>query len=144
MLANQALRQGGKFGAGIGSPDHAPVFQHAHNLPAHRAPQGLDPVAGLKVRRFRESIHNLRHGLVIQHAGDAMGHGRHHFPPAGSWEFSKQRSDELASHVSEGVAVEEQERGAAVAVPQKLYGFVEGEDLLLLFLPLSAARCLSL
>jgi hypothetical protein len=59
-------------------------------------------------------------------------------------EFSKRRRDQLATHVSERVAVEEEERGAPVTVPKELYGSVEGEDLLLFLLPLSAARCLNL
>lgn len=65
-------------------------------------------------------------------------------PRAGSREFGKSRGDELASHVGEGVAVKEEERGAAMTVPQKLYHFFEGENLALLFFPLAAARCLSL
>jgi hypothetical protein len=73
-----------------------------------------------------------------------MGHRGHHLAPAGSGEFSKQSGDELASYVGEGIAVEEEEGGAAVAVPQEFYGLVEGEDLRLLFFPLAAARFLSL
>lgn len=39
----------------------------------------------------------------------------------------------LASHVREGVALEEKERSSAMGLPKEVDGFVEGEDLLLLF-----------
>jgi hypothetical protein len=73
-----------------------------------------------------------------------MGHRRHHFALACGWEFSKERSGELASHVGEGVAVKEEEGGAVMTLPQEFYRFFEGEDLALLFFPLAAARFLSL
>jgi len=49
----------------------------------------------------------------------------------------------LPGHVRKGVAIEEKKRGATMTVPQELYGFGEGEDLLLFFRPLARARCLS-
>jgi len=73
-----------------------------------------------------------------------MGHRGYHFAPAGGWELGEKRSRDLPSHVGEGVAVEEEEGGAAMAVPQECYGFCEGEDLALLLFPLAAARFLSL
>jgi hypothetical protein len=73
-----------------------------------------------------------------------MGHSRHYFTPPARGQVSEQRRGDLAPHVREGVAVEEKERSAAMALPQEVYGFVEGEDLLLLCRPLACARCLSL
>jgi len=110
----------------------------------HRAAQGLDPVAGSKSSSLRELVYNLRHGVVIENAGDAMGHRRHYFTSAGGGEFGKECSHELASNIGEGVAVEEKERGAAMTMPQEFYGLFEGEDLWLLVFPLAAARFLSL
>ncbi len=125
-------------------PNHTAIRQDAHNRPMHRAAQGLDPVAGLEVGCFRKLVHDLGHGFVIEHASNAVGHRGHHFAAAGGGEFGEDRSHELASHVGEGVAVEEKERGAAMTMPQEFYGFVEGEDLWLLCFPLAAARFLSL
>ena len=73
-----------------------------------------------------------------------MGHCGHHFAPAGGGEFGKNGGHELPGDISEGVAVEKEKRGAAMALPQEFYCFVEGEDLVLFFFPLSAARFLSL
>jgi hypothetical protein len=143
-LADQAFRQGGEFGAGISAPEHSPFRQHSDNRPVHGAAQGLDAVAGPEVCCLGKLIHYLGHGVVVEHASNAVGHRRHHLAPAGGGEFCKQRSDELSSYVREGVAVEEEEGGAAVAVPQEFYGLGKGDVLRLLFFPLTAARRLSL
>jgi len=95
----------------------------------HRAAQGLDPVAGLNSSSLRELVHNLRHGVVIENAGDAMGHRRHYFTSAGGGEFGEECSHELASNIGEGVTVEEKEGGAAMTMPQEFYRLFEGEDL---------------
>jgi hypothetical protein len=50
----------------------------------------------------------------------------------------------LPANVGEGVAVEEKEWRAAMAVPQERYGFVEGEEGVSLVFPLSYCRFLSL
>jgi hypothetical protein len=73
-----------------------------------------------------------------------MGDCRYDFTAAGGGEVGEKRRDNLTAYIGEGVAVEEKERGAAVAVPKELYGFGEGEDLLLFFGPFSCARFLSL
>ena len=73
-----------------------------------------------------------------------MGHGRDDLAAAARGQIGEQGSGDLAGHVREGVAVEEEKRGAAMAVPQEFYEFAEGEDLLLLFRPLFCARFLSL
>lgn len=57
---------------------------------------------------------------------------------------AEQGEGQFSTEGGKGVAVEEEEWGAAVALPQKFYELGEGEDLSLLFLPLLAARCLSL
>ncbi len=144
LLADQAFRQGGELGARVGPPDHAAIGQHAHNRPLHGAAKGLDAVAGLEVGCFGKLIHDLGHGFLIEHAGDAVSHRGYHFAPAAGWEFGEKRSGDLPSHIGEGVAVKEEEGRAAMAVPQEFYGFCEGEDLALLLFPLAAARFLSL
>jgi hypothetical protein len=73
-----------------------------------------------------------------------MRNCRYDFTAAGGGEVGEKRCDNLTAHVGEGVAVEEKERGAAVAVPQEFYGFGEAKDSLLFFGPLSCARFLSL
>jgi hypothetical protein len=74
----------------------------------------------------------------------AIRSGRHHFPPSGCRQIGKDRRNYLTSDIRERVAVEEEKRGAVVALLQELYGFVEGEDLLLSRGPFACARCLSL
>jgi hypothetical protein len=59
-------------------------------------------------------------------------------------QVGKNRRHDLPPNISEGVAVEEEKWGAAMIEPEKLYGFLEGEDLCLLLVPLACARCLSL
>ena len=73
-----------------------------------------------------------------------MGDRRHDFAAADCGQVGEKRRDNLTAYIGEGVAVEEKERGAAVAMPQEFYGFGDGEDLLLFFRPLSCARFLSL
>jgi hypothetical protein len=50
----------------------------------------------------------------------------------------------LAADIGEGIAIEEKKRSAAMTLPQEIYGFGKGEDLLLFFGPFSCARFLSL
>ena len=144
LLADQAFRQGGELGARVGPPDHAAIGQHAHNRPVHGAAQGLDAVAGLEVGCFGKLIHDLGHGFVIEHAGDVMGHRGHHLAPAGGGEFGEDEVNDRPAHVGKGVAVEEEEGGAAMTLPQELYGFVEGGDFGLLGVPLCFKRCIAL
>jgi hypothetical protein len=73
-----------------------------------------------------------------------MGESRHNFPSATGGQVREKRRGKLAPHVGEGVAVEEKERSAAMALPQELYRFVQRKDLLLLSGPLACARDLSL
>jgi hypothetical protein len=49
-----------------------------------------------------------------------MGDGRHHFTPTGCRQIGKDQVDHRPSHIGKSVAVEEQERGAAMALPQEL------------------------
>jgi hypothetical protein len=73
-----------------------------------------------------------------------MGYGGHDFAAATGGQISKKCGYDLPCNIREGVAIEEKERGAAMALPQEFYEFGEGEDLPLFFFPLAAARCLSL
>ena len=73
-----------------------------------------------------------------------MGDRGHDFTAAGCGQVGEKRRDDLTAYIGESVAVEEEKRGATVAVPQKFYGFGDGEDSLLFFRPLSCARFLSL
>ena len=73
-----------------------------------------------------------------------MGNRRHDLTAAGCGQVGEKRRDNLTAYIGEGVAVEEEERGATMAVPQEFYEFGEGEDLLLFFRPVACARFLSL
>jgi hypothetical protein len=69
---------------------------------------------------------------------------RRDFAAAGCRQVSEKRRENLTAYIGEGVAVEEEKRGATVAVPEEFYGFCDGEDSLLFFRLLSCARFLSL
>ena len=73
-----------------------------------------------------------------------MGDCRYDFAAAGCGQVGEKRRDNLTAYIGEGVAVEEKERGAAMALAQEFYGFGDGEDSLLFFRPLACARFLSL
>ena len=144
MLAYQAFRQGDEFGSRIGPPNDASVRQQTHYGPAHGATQRLNTVARPKVGCFRKLIYNLGHGFVIEHAGDVMGHRGDYLASAGGREFSEDEVNDSSPYVCERVAVEEEERGAAMALPQEFYGFVEGGDFCLSAPPLCFKRCIAL
>jgi hypothetical protein len=72
-----------------------------------------------------------------------MGYGGDDFTSAAGGKFSEKRGDDLARDIRKGVAVEEEERSLAVAVPEKLDQLFEGARLTLPFLPFTAARFLS-
>ena len=59
-------------------------------------------------------------------------------------QVSEDCGGDLPPNVGKGVAVEEKERGAAMAVPQERYDFVEGEAGVSLGLPFACCRRLSL
>ncbi len=73
-----------------------------------------------------------------------MGNSGGRFPTASGGQLSKEGRGDLAADVREGVAVKEEKWGAAMALPQEIYGLFEGEDLRLLRRPLACARFLSL
>ncbi|PWU12564.1 MAG: hypothetical protein C5B50_21220 [Verrucomicrobia bacterium] len=73
-----------------------------------------------------------------------MGDSGHDFAPATGRQLSKDEVNDGSSNVGKGVAIEEQERGAAMALPQELYGFGEGTDFKLEFAPLCFNRCIAL
>jgi hypothetical protein len=72
-----------------------------------------------------------------------MRDGGHDFAAASGGQVGEKGGNDLAGDVGKGVAVEEEERSTAMALPQEFYGFGEGEDLLPFFFPLAAARFLS-
>jgi hypothetical protein len=143
--ATRLFRQARQFARGaVGPPDYPAVTENVHDDAMEQAAQGFHAVTRFEVGGLREALYDLDHRFTIQHAGDVMGHGGDHFAAASGGEVGKQYRDDLTGDISEGVAVEEQERSAAMALPQEFYEFAEGEELLLLFFPLSAARFLSL
>lgn len=46
-----------------------------------------------------------------------MGHGRHNLATAGRDEISKNEIDNGSSYICEGIAIKEEKRGAAMALP---------------------------
>jgi hypothetical protein len=73
-----------------------------------------------------------------------MGHSGYDLTAATGGDFRKQGGCNLPGHVGKGIAVEEEKRSAAMAMPEEFYGFVEREELPPFLFPLAAARCLSL
>jgi len=144
LFSNQTFRQSSKFDAGIRAPHHPPVPQHAYNRPTHGTAQRLDTVAVLEIKCFRKLLHNPGHGIVIEHTGDMVGYGRHHFTPATRGELGENEVNYCPANVSEGIAVEEKKRSAAMSLPQEFYGFIEGGDFCLAAAPLCFKRCIAL
>jgi hypothetical protein len=73
-----------------------------------------------------------------------MSDRRRHFTSASCGQFCEERRGKLAPHVGEGVAVEEKERGAAVALAQEFYGFGERGAFGLSAAPLCFKRSIAL
>jgi hypothetical protein len=57
-----------------------------------------------------------------------MGDGGHDFASATGGQIRKNEINNRPANVGESIAVEEKERGTAMALPQEFYGFGEGED----------------
>jgi hypothetical protein len=53
-----------------------------------------------------------------------MGHSGHDLAPPGSGQVSKNCGGNLTAYVSERIAVEEEEGGTPMTVPQECYRFV--------------------
>ena len=73
-----------------------------------------------------------------------MGDRRHDFTAAARGQIGEKSCDYLAGNIGKSIAVEEKERRAAMALPQKLYRFGEREDLGLFLDPFCSTRLLSL
>jgi hypothetical protein len=54
-----------------------------------------------------------------------MGNGRHYLTAATSSQVGKHHVNDRSPDIGEAIAIEEQERSPAMALPQKLYGFGE-------------------
>ncbi len=143
FLPQQCFRQGDEFCAGIRLPDDAAIGLQAHNGSGHGTAQSADTVAGVEVGALAERVNDFHHRLVVKHAGNAVCDGGRDFAKAGMGQISEKGGGNLAANVGKGVAVEEEERRSPVAGEQEVYGFVEGEDGVALFFPLSCCRFLS-
>ena len=106
--------------------------------------QCFHAITRLELCGLTKAFHNVHHRFPVEHAGDVVGNGRCGLPAPARWQVCEERCDDLTGDISEGIAVEKEERGAPVAMPEKLYEFGEGEDLILLLRPLCSARFLSL
>ena len=73
-----------------------------------------------------------------------MGDGRRDFAQAGSRKFGKDRGSDAPAEVGEGVPVKEEKWSAAMAPLEEVEGFVEGQLLSPLFVPLFFDRSMSL
>jgi hypothetical protein len=73
-----------------------------------------------------------------------MSDRRHDFTAADCGQVGEDVVNEGSSNVGEGVAVEEKERGAAVALPQEFYGFGEGSGFGLSAAPFCFNRSIAL
>jgi hypothetical protein len=73
-----------------------------------------------------------------------MGDGGHDLAATAGGKIGEDEVNNGASDVGEGVAVEREERGAAMALPQELYCFGEGSDFGLSLPPLCFNRCIAL
>jgi hypothetical protein len=142
---NQTLRQRNELrAASVSPPDHTAVVQHTNNDAAQRTPQRFYAVPRLQVRDRAEALDDLDHRLPRQHPGDIVGDSGHDLAATAGGQVGEDEVNDSSSDVSEGVAVEEKERSAAMTLPQELYGFGEGSDFGLEFAPLCFKRCIAL
>jgi antitoxin component of MazEF toxin-antitoxin module len=91
-----------------------------------------------------QALNDFHHCFPRQHAGNVMGDGGHDFAAAAGGQVGKDEVNNRSPNVSERVAVEEEERGAAMALPQQLYGFGKGSDFELELAPLCFNRSIAL
>jgi hypothetical protein len=98
----------------------------------------------LPISALRKGFDNLHHRFPGQHARDAVGHGGHDFPAAAGGQVGEDEVNNGPADVSKSVAVEEEKRSAAVAVPQEFYGFGERLDGRLFLLPFCFNRRIAL
>ena len=121
LSAGQAFGQGGEFGAAaVGLPDHAAILEQAEDRAVRRTAQGLDAVAGLERGGFAQAFDDTNHAVPIEHAGNVVGDGGHHLAAAASGQISKKSGGKLSSDFCKGIAVEEEEGGAPMAVPEEI------------------------
>jgi hypothetical protein len=73
-----------------------------------------------------------------------MGNGGHDFAAAAGGKVGEDKVDDSSTDIGESVAIEEKEWRAAMALPQKFYGFCEGTDFGLEFAPLCFNRRIAL
>jgi hypothetical protein len=144
-VGDQTLRQRNQLRAAtVSPPDHTAVVQHTNDDAAQRTPQRLYAVPRLQVRDRAEALDDLDHRLPWQYPGDTVGDGGHDFAATAGGQIGEDEVNDSSSDVSEGVAVEEEERSTAMTLPQELYGFGEGSDFGLESAPLCFKRCIAL
>jgi hypothetical protein len=73
-----------------------------------------------------------------------VGDGGHDFTATSGGQVGEDEVNDSPPDVSEGVAVEEEKRSAAMALPRELYGFGEGSGFGLDFAPLCFKRRIAL
>ena len=145
MIPAKAFRERRQFaGCAVWFPDYAAIVQNPNDDAVQRATECFDAVTGFPVGGFAQRLNNLDHCLPRQDTGDVMGDGGHDLATADGRQVGEKGGHDLPRNVGESVTIEEKERGAAMTLPQELYGFGEREDLLPPFVPLAAARFLSL
>ena len=144
-FGNQAFRQRHQLGAApVHLPDEAAIVKLADDDAARGAAQRFHPIARLQLGGFTQALDDLNHGFPRQDAGDVMGDRRHDLAAADCGQVGEDEVNNGSSNVGEGVAVEEKERGAAVALPQEFYGFGESGGFGLSAAPLCFKRSIAL
>ena len=145
MGADQTFGQGEEFGlAAVGLPDHAAVIKQTEDSALRRTAEGLDAVARQVRSAFAKALDDFHHALPVQHAGDVVGDGGHNLTAAASGQIGEDKVNDRSSDFSKRVAVKEKEWSLPVTAPERLYGFVEGEDFGLLLALLCFSRSIAL
>jgi hypothetical protein len=121
LIAGQTFRKGREFTqAAVGLPDNATVIEQSEDRAVRRAAQRLDSVAGLEGGGFAEAFDDANHALPVEHAGNVVGDGGYHLTPAAGGQVGKKRGGKLSSDIGEGIAIEEEEGGTAMTVPEEI------------------------
>lgn len=125
LFPHEAFGEGDEFRvAGVRLPANATIVEYLKNDSAQGAAKGLDAIASFPVRSFAEAVHDLDHAVAIEHAGNVVRNRGADLAAAGSWKFSEDQGGHLAADISEGVAVEEEKRRPAMALPEEFDGLL--------------------
>ncbi len=110
----------------VGFPGDAAIRMDSHDDPPGGSAKGFDTVTKTEIGCFGQGGQSSVHGFPVENARYVMGGEGGGFAPAADGKLGQENVNRAAGDFSEGVAVEEKERGAAMAFAKKPERFPEG------------------